>query len=148
MLLGQVRSNLGDNHALVIPASFREGFKQGGIITRGFDRNLLLVSNASFEVISNQAGSLNLTDPMARMLRRLILGNATRVEMDNDGSMALPVDLLDSAGIKGELILVGQGDYCEVWSPDEWANQVNDLLDASANKNRFTGLNLCLRQNS
>jgi len=145
MLLGQVQSNLSDSHALVIPASFREGFKDGAYITRGFDRNLLLVSNSSFEEIANQAGLLNLTDPTARMLRRLILGNATRVDMDNNGSLVLPVDLLDSAGIKKDLILVGQGDYCEVWSPDEWANQVNDLLDSSANKNRFTGLNLCLR---
>ena len=145
MLLGQVRSNLDENHALVIPPSFREVFRDGATITRGFDRSLMLISNTAFEAIASQAGALNITDPLARMLLRLILGNATQLDLDESGRVVLPQDLLASAGLEKDVILVGQGDYCEVWSPDEWSRQIADLMDGNANANRFAQLDLTLK---
>jgi MraZ protein len=145
MLLGQVRSNLDDNHGLVIPPSFRDIFQDGAYITRGFDRNLILIPTIAFEEIARQTGALNITDPLARMLSRLILGNATRLELDGSGHVTLPQELLASAGLKKDVILVGQGDYCEIWTPDDWALQNTELLDSAANANRFAQLDLTFK---
>jgi DNA-binding transcriptional regulator/RsmH inhibitor MraZ len=58
--------------------------------------------------------------------------------------MRLPQDLLSFAGLEKEAVLVGQGEYCEAWAPENWDKQANVLLDTAANSARFAQLNLAL----
>jgi DNA-binding transcriptional regulator/RsmH inhibitor MraZ len=48
------------------------------------------------------------------------------------------------AGLEKEIILVGQGDYFEVWAPAQWEKQSAILLDTAANTGRFAHLDLAL----
>lgn len=144
MLLGQYRLTLNVDHSLVIPPAFRELFEDGLYITRGFEENLLVMSGRVFNDLSKRGLAMNITDPLVRLLRRLIFGNASSLEISDTGCVLIPQDLATFASLEKEVILVGQGDYFEVWSPAGWEKQVRNLLDIDANTERFSELDLAL----
>jgi MraZ protein len=142
MLIGQYRLFLDGDHQLVLPEPFRELFGQGAYVTRGFEQNLLIMSEREFQEIYQRVAGLNIADPLARLLHRLILGNASKLDISASGRMHLPQDLLSFAGLEKDIVLVGQGDYCEAWAPASWDKQTIILLDTVANSARFAQLDL------
>jgi len=85
---------------------------------------------------------MNLADPAARILRRLILSNAYPVELDKVGRILVPQNLRHFGGFDVEAIVAGQGEYIEVWTPAEWNKQMDEVQDIQANNQRFSTLNL------
>ncbi|MGB8213136.1 MAG: hypothetical protein WCE68_06210 [Anaerolineales bacterium] len=144
MFLGQYQLFLDDDGSLVIPKSFCGSFADGAYITRGFDHNLLIMSDRAFQEIYKRVIGLNIADPLARLLLRLILGNASRMDISESGHMLIPQALMSFASLGKDIILVGQGDYCEVWAPEHWDKQAINLLDFEANAIRFAQLDLAL----
>jgi MraZ protein len=144
MYLGQHHLFLKEEQHLIIPEAFRGLFEGGAYITRGFEQNLLIMSDRIFQELYNRIVSLNITDPLARLLLRLIIGNASRLEISASGHVLIPEDLRAFAGLEKEIIMVGQGNYFEVWAPADWEKQTTNLLDTAANSERFAQLDLAL----
>jgi MraZ protein len=146
MFLGQFQHNLDDKGRLMIPARYRELLEGGAFITQGFDKCLMVMTEAYFKQVYERIEAMNLADPTARLLRRLILANAYPVEVDKVGRILVPQNLRGFLGIQngtgGELIVAGQGDYFEVWSPGEWSGQMALVQDTEANNARFSTLDL------
>ena len=144
MFLGQNKLCLDDDRSLVIPPEFRELLAGGVYITRGFEQNLLIMSDQVFQEIYKKVVALNIADPLARLLLRMILGNAARLDINDSGRVIIPQDLASFAGLEKDIILVGQGDYLELWAPAYWDKQSSHLLDFDANSERFAQLDLAL----
>ena len=144
MFLGKYQLFMDDEHRLVIPPAFRELLAEGVYITRGFEQNLLVMSEKVFQEKYQRVVSLNMADPSVRLLLRLILANASRLDISAAGQVFIPPELTAFAGVEKEIILVGQGDYIEAWSPASWEKQSSRLLDIDANSERFARLNLAL----
>ncbi len=145
MFLGQYRYNVDDKGRLMIPARFRQQLGENAYLTLGFDRCLMLMNEAYFRQVYERINAMSLSDPTARLLRRLILANAYPVEVDKIGRILLPQPLRDFLNADGEVILVGQGDYFEIWASKDWEEQQRLLLDAEANQKRFATLDLSTR---
>jgi MraZ protein len=142
MFLGQYQHSLDEKGRLTIPARFRELLDKGAYVTQGFDKNLMVMSPSAFEQVYERITSVSLTDPSARLLRRLILSNAYPVEVDKAGRILVPQSHRQFLGLDGEAMVVGQGEYFEIWLPSDWDQQVKNLQDAEANAHRFTAFNL------
>ena len=143
MFIGQYQHNLDDKGRLMIPARFRELLEGDAYITQGFDKCLMVMTDAYFKQVYERIESMNLADPTARLLRRLILSNAYQVEADKVGRILVPQILRAFLGIEnGELIVAGQGEYFEVWTPALWSEQMTQLQDTEANNARFSTLDL------
>ena len=143
MFLGQFQHNLDDKGRLMIPARYRDLLAAGAYITQGFDRCLMVMTDAYFNEMYSIINSMNMADPTARMLRRLILSNAYPVEVDKVGRVLVPQNLRQFLGVEsGELTVAGQGDYFEVWTPADWREQMEQVQDVGANEQRFATLNL------
>lgn len=143
MFLGQFQHNLDDKGRLMIPARFRELLEGGAFITQGFDKCLMVMTEAYFKQVYERIEAMNLADPTARLLRRLILSNAYGVEVDKIGRILVPQNLRTFLGVpSGELVVAGQGEYFEVWAPTTWAEQMALLQDVEANNARFSTLDL------
>ena len=126
----------------MIPARYRDLLAAGAYITQGFDKCLMVMTDSYFKEMYNLINSMNMADPSARLLRRLILSNAYPVEVDKVGRILVPQNLRGFLGIEsGELTLAGQGEYFEVWSPAEWKMQMDKQQDVEANEQRFATLN-------
>ena len=142
MFLGQYEHSLDDKGRLTIPAAFRDALGEGAFISQGFDRNLMVMSAAYFQMVYERLNSMNITDPATRLLRRLVLSSAYQVEIDKAGRIVLPPKSRQFLALTSETTLVGQGEYFEIWTPAEWALQVENLLDTEANAQRFAMLDL------
>lgn len=143
MFLGQFQHNLDDKGRLMIPARFRDLLEGGAFITQGFDRCLMVMTESYFKQVYERIEAMNLADPTARLLRRLILSNAYPVEVDKIGRILVPQNLRSFLGLEsGELVVAGQGQYFEVWTPALWSEQMAQLQDTEANTQRFSTLDL------
>jgi MraZ protein len=141
MFLGQFYHNLDDKGRLTVPSRFREELATGcAYVMQGFEKNLMVLPEGTFSVVSHRIQKLSMTDPTARMLRRLLFSTADRVEMDKSGRILLPQFLRQSASLDTGVVVVGSGDFFEIWGPEEWSGQAEQLMDAQANANRFSPL--------
>ncbi len=142
MFLGQYQHSLDEKGRLTIPAAFRDALSTGAFISQGFDRNLMVMTAAYFQQVYERINAMSITDPAARLLRRLILSSAYQVEVDKAGRILLPQILRQFPGLNGEAMVIGQGEYFEIWTPSEWGRQMQTLQDAEANAQRFQALDL------
>ncbi len=142
MFLGRYQHSLDNKGRLTIPSRFREALGSGAYVVQGFDGNLMVLPPQVFAVLYQRVSRLSITDPKARLLRRLILSAAAEVELDRSGRILIPPYLREAAGLDGEVVLVGVGDYFEIWGAEAWQQQVLALQDAEANAERFAALDL------
>lgn len=142
MFLGQYQHNIDSKGRLTIPARFRDLLAGGAYVTRGFDQNLMVLTSASFEAIIARVNKMNITDPNARELKRLLFSTADHAEPDKNGRILLPQFLREQADLNGEAMLVGVGDYFEIWSPAAWQAQLTRFEDSEETAQRFVGIEL------
>jgi MraZ protein len=144
MFLGQYRHSLDSKDRLTVPARYRELMDDGAYLLRGLDRNLIVMTTKAFEAISQHLNQMSMTDPLTRELRRLIFGTASRLEVDKAGRILIPEFLCKVVGLTSdkEAVLVGQGNYFEIWSTDAWSQQQQALDQVEANTERFKVLDL------
>jgi len=142
MFLGQFQHNLDEKGRLMIPARYRELLAAGAFITQGFDKCLMVMTDVHFQEVYDRINAMNMADPDARLLRRLILSNAYSVEIDRVGRILVPQNLRQVIGLDGEAIVAGQGEYFEVWAPADWNKQMAQLQEIETNNQRFATLDL------
>jgi len=129
------------NH-LLLPAEWRSLISGGIYLTRGFDQNLLILKADTFKEIYARISSLNIADPLARLLLRMFLGTASFIQIAKNESFPIPPNLVNYADLKSEVVIIGQGEYLEVWSPILWNQQEIQIQDAKANAQRFSSLTI------
>ena len=138
MFLGQYQHSLDEKGRLTVPAKFRELLADGAYVTQGFDRNLIVMTIPAFDAFSQRVKGMSITDSKARLLKRLLFSSGERVDVDKAGRILIPQFLRQSADLDGEAVVVGVGDYFEIWSPVHWADQVVKLQDVEANSDLFS----------
>ena len=145
MFLNQYQHSFDDKGRLTIPSKFRELPAEGAFVVQGLDRNLMVLPPAVFQIIYDRLMGMSMTDPGARLLRRIILGNALQVVPDGASRILLSPNLKEFADLKENVVFVGQGDYFEIWSPELWKEQEVQVNDAETNSQRFAALDLKTR---
>ncbi len=145
MFFGRYRHTLDEKGRLTIPARYRDIITDGAFITQGFDQNLMVLTAADFEIFSQRISRISITDPDVRDLRRMLFSSADRVEPDKNGRILIPQFLRDLIGMDGEAMLIGVGDFFEIWSIAEWEIRQQRLNDIDANSQRFIGMDLSIR---
>jgi MraZ protein len=96
-------------------------------------------------LISENVNHMSVTDPKARQLKRLIFSSAEKVELDKIGRILVPQALRDTFRLGGAVMLVGAGEFFEIWSPEQWSKQNEQLQDAEANESRFAAFDITTR---
>ncbi len=144
MFMGEYAHAIDDKGRLTIPARFRDSLGQGAVVTRGFDKNLILYTVEAFRNLSTRTRALSPTDPTHRALLRMAFSSASEAEPDKQGRILIPPFLREYAELVDECVVVGVGDYIEVWSRAAWAAQLETINDPALNAQRFAGMNLAI----
>jgi MraZ protein len=144
MFLGRFAHTFDEKGRIAVPTKFRDLLSEGAYLTQGFDQNLMVWRVEDFEKLYKQVNSMSLTDPDARLLKRLIFSNAVHVDVDRVGRILIPPFLREAVNLNGNAIIVGVGDFFEIWSAPMWEQQNNQMQDSNTNARRFAALNLSL----
>ncbi|HEY42757.1 MAG TPA: division/cell wall cluster transcriptional repressor MraZ [Anaerolineae bacterium] len=142
MFLGQFAYHIDSKGRLTIPVRFRAALSSGAFITQGYERNLIVYTTESFHVLAQRATKLSTTNPEARAVRRLIFGRATEISLDGSGRILIPPFLREYALLDGETIVVGAGEYFEIWTADAWDKELGSVADPDTNTRRFVDFDL------
>lgn len=142
MFLGQYFHSLDQKGRLTIPAKYRELLGREVIITKGFDLNLLVMPVEVFESWANQINEQNYADPNARLLRRYLFSNGEQVEVDRTGRILIPQYLREKANLNSDIVIIGVGNFFEIWSKENWEEHKLVLDEAETDVARFIDFQL------
>ena len=92
----------------------------------GPDQCLWLFMPEPMERLSAKFEEMPATDPEVRAFRRLFFGPMEQVDVDKAGRILIPQRLLDFAGLKKEVTLIGNLDHLELWNPERWREYQNE----------------------
>jgi MraZ protein len=148
VFLGKYSRTLDATSSFSLPSSFVGPLSAGAYLTQGFDRNLQVLTGDAFRAIYRTVVSLNITNPLARLLMRLVLGTAQELGVDASGQFTIPEELRQYANLNNEIFLVGQGEYFEIWAPELWGQQETQLRDAETNAGRFSALTVSVHSST
>jgi MraZ protein len=142
MFLGRYEHSIDEKGRLTIPARYRDFLLDGGFIAQGLDGNLQVMTTGLFNRYYERITSMNMADPHARALRRIFLGTAERIEPDRLGRILIPQFLRQSVLQGSDVIMIGQGEYFEIWSTERWNALDQSLQNPEENEERFSTLDL------
>ena len=125
-MFGGVSSlNIDSKGRLAIPAKHREvlsTFSQNRlVITVEPTGCLLIYPEAEWLPVRDK---LNALSGVQMPIRRLIVGHAEEMELDNAGRILIPPRLRTLAQLNKEVALVGMGNKFELWDEGRWSEQV------------------------
>ena len=105
-------------------------------MAKSLDKCLTIYPFGQWEkFVSEKLELLPDSNPNARRLKRHFLSSAAECDVDKQGRLKLPQDLVNYAGIEKELVTVGSNRTIEVWSKEEWDTQLDEetgeLMNAS-----------------
>ena len=121
MFLGEYTHTVDDKGRLTIPAKYRALLAPGMVVTRGLDRNLVIYPLDEWDALADRVTARPMTDPSVRAFRRRVFSAAVDLTLDRQGRILLPVSLRDFAELNGDVVIVGNFNYAEIWNPDAWA---------------------------
>lgn len=132
MFRGVTQLSLDAKGRLAIPARYRGELTSSCaghlIVTVDPSKCLLIYPQPAWEPIEQKLNNLSSFDSKTRNLQRLLVGNASDVEMDAAGRILLPPPLRIFASLSKDVVLVGQGSKFELWDEGQWNMQIEEAL--------------------
>jgi MraZ protein len=121
MLIGQYELALGEKNRIALPKKLRSELGTDLILTRGYDGCALLLDKTLWQKLITDIGNASLFRLSARDTRRYLLGGAQECELDNQGRFVLPEYILQHSQVTKDVVLLGLGDWVELWSKEQWS---------------------------
>lgn len=123
---GTFEHSIDERGRVAIPARYRSAFVDGGVIRPGPEGGIELYTNADFnsQFSTRQAEATVNNTLAARRLRRDFMSVAYPVDLDKQGRILIERQLRDSGMLTGKILIIGCGDYLELWHPDRWADEL------------------------
>jgi len=124
MFYGEYEHTLDNKDRVIIPAKFREIFKENYVekffITRGLDQCLFVFTEDAWKTQEKKFRDLPFTKTEARKFNRLYFSGASEVIGDKQGRILIPDYLKSYAEIKEDVVIIGVSDRIEIWSKEKW----------------------------
>jgi MraZ protein len=126
LLTGTFPRTLDEKQRLAIPKRLRDALGQEatdvGVLyaAPGTDGSLALYTEESFSRLAQQLGASPPTGQDVRAFSRLFYAQAQRLEVDRQGRVRIPPELVQLAGLEKDVMLVGVRDHLELWNRQRW----------------------------
>ena len=112
---------------LVLPAKIKANLPEVSsnelVLRKGFESNLTLYPMLEYKKLHNRISALSDFNPEQRRLKRMFFKSIAQVELDSAGRILIPKAMLAHASIEKEALLIGVGNYIEIWNPEVLENE-------------------------
>ncbi len=119
---GEFRYSIDAKGRVNIPAKFRKALPETSedtfVVTRGPHENIAVYSLDKWQMIEEELLKLSSKLPTHRAYKRQATRFATPLKFDSQGRVAIPINLLQYAGIDKDIVIIGMIDEIEIWDPD------------------------------
>ena len=107
---------------LVLPAKIKANLPEVSttelMLRKGFESNLILYPMLEYKKIHHKISALSEFNPEQRKLKRIFFRSIAQVELDSAGRILIPKNMLAHSQIDKEALLIGMGNYIEIWNPE------------------------------
>ncbi len=122
LFVGKHVNKIDKKGRVSVPKPFRAALRSRGMSTLyvypRFKQNALEACDEHFMTrLSQSLDDLDMFSDEQDDLASVILANAHELCFDPEGRIMMPKDLLNHAGLKNEVVFVGQGPRFHIWEP-------------------------------
>lgn len=126
---------LDDKGRVSVPAQFRRQLpKEGLFIGKGMEGSLILYPPEKWEKVRDALASLSRNSRRNRDIIREFSQYIRPVNIDGQGRISIPADLIEMSGMDHEVVFLGMLDSIEIWAAHKYsqrsAEQVSSLEEA------------------
>jgi MraZ protein len=125
---GSFKYTVDQKGRINIPAKFRKTSEalETYVITRGLNSCLYVYPTEEWDKIEEKLRTLLRNDPTNLYYLRATLSNAADVQLDRQGRITIPTNLIKMAGLSKEVLVNGALDRMEIWDPDRFAKYIEE----------------------
>lgn len=130
---GTFEHSIDERGRIAIPARYRPAFIDGGVLRVGPEGAVECYTQATFDQeVQRRLGSEDGNRSVdARRIRRTFLPNAYAFELDRQGRILLPPQIREAGQLDGgKILIIGCGDYLELWHPERWRVEQERLAES------------------
>ena len=131
LFFGEYGVNITAGGRVVIPKKIREalGKTKSFTLTKGFDPCLSGFKNEDWEKSAYELMGASLLEMKKIEIKRHLFSSAALLEMDDQGRVVIPRNLLMYANLvnKTETVFIGVGTYFEIWAKDNWETYKKEI---------------------
>jgi MraZ protein len=121
LFLGKHEYSMDERGRVPMPPRYREALMRGLVLTEGTPENCLRAYPADdFERQAELYLSRPVTTEVGRDARTVIFGSAEAVELDRQGRVLIPSSLREFAGLRGPIVVIGNGDSFLIWDAQSY----------------------------
>ena len=136
MIVGKYYNSIDSKSRIIVPAKFRDDLEGRCIIAKSLDKCLTIYPRKQWEkFVEEKLDILPTGNPQARKLKRHFYSSAAECDVDKQGRLTIPQELKEYAGIEKDLITVGSDKTIEIWSRQNWDDELDpdtgELMNAS-----------------
>ncbi|WP_289183651.1 division/cell wall cluster transcriptional repressor MraZ [uncultured Dubosiella sp.] len=120
MFMGEFAHNIDRKGRLIMPAKFREELGERVVVNRGLDGCLYVYTLDQWQIVYEKLSMLPTTKKDARKYQRLMLSKASECDLDGQGRILIPTNLVSLAELEKECMIVGVANHIEIWAKHKW----------------------------
>ena len=127
MLIGEYKSKVGAKKRVIIPKNFRKELGNDLILTRGYEKSLIIVNKKQWDNIAKDIINAPFTSKSVRDTTRFLVGGAVEINLDNQGRFVIPNSLFNYANFQKDCVFIGLVNWIEIWATEEWKKRLDYL---------------------
>lgn len=117
---GKTPQMLDDKKRVAIPARWRDQFDAPAFLTASPDGCIAIYTKLDFEAASKEVLAVPASSKDGRDRRRRFFANTHDVAKDSAGRLLIPQPLIEHARLTRDVVVVGSGEWFEVWDKSAW----------------------------
>jgi len=126
--LGTYEYSMDERGRVPLPPRYRDSFLHGMVLSEGSPDPCLRVYTQ--ETYDAQAALYTSEPPIrrrGRLIRRGFFSRSFPAELDRQGRVLVPPPLRRYAGLEGNVVLTGEGEWLEIWNPERLKAAMKDV---------------------
>lgn len=129
MFIGEYQHAIDVKNRMIIPSKFRDYLGDKFVVTKGLDNCLYAYPMDEWSNLEQKLKSLPLSNKDARAFVRFFFSGAVECELDKQGRFVVPMNLIEYANIKKEIVIIGVSTRFEIWSRENWEEYNSSNMD-------------------
>jgi MraZ protein len=128
MLLAAHHHTIDDKNRLTLPAKNREAFQDGVVVTRGPDGCLYAYRRPDWDrLVESRLATMDPLSQEGRRIQRFFFSWAAEADLDKQGRVMIPAQLLEHAKLGREVVVAGVHDHLEIWDRAAWRTELAEV---------------------